>query len=151
MDLYPLDFERPVLELQRRLQDLKEHSDEHDVDLDSEIEAIEMKIRDTRREVYGNLTAWQRVQIARHVQRPFALDYVERCFTNWIELRGDRLFADDKAMPSGVAMLGTQRCILITHQKGRNTKENVLRTFGCAHPEGYRKALRLMRLTERID
>ena len=151
MDLHPLDFERPVLELQKRLQDLKEHSDEHDVDLDAEIEAIEMKIRDTRREVYGNLTAWQRVQIARHTQRPFALDYIERCFTGWIELRGDRHFADDKAMPSGLAMLGSQRCMLITHQKGRNTKENVMRNFGCGHPEGYRKALRLMRLAEKFD
>jgi acetyl-CoA carboxylase carboxyl transferase subunit alpha len=150
MDLHPLDFERPVLELQRRLQDLKEHSGEHDVDLDSEIEAIETKIRDTQREIYGNLTAWQRVQIARHVQRPFALDYIERCFTDWVELRGDRHFADDKAMPSGLAMLGSQRCVLITHQKGRNTKENVMRNFGCAHPEGYRKALRLMRLAEKF-
>ena len=146
----PLDFEKPLFELQKRLQDLKAHSDEHDVDLHAAVKAIETKIRETRRQIYGNLTAWQRVQIARHVQRPFALDYVERCFTNWIELRGDRLFADDKAMPSGVAMLGTQRCILITHQKGRNTKENVLRNFGCAHPEGYRKALRLMRLAEKF-
>ncbi|PYL06877.1 MAG: acetyl-CoA carboxylase carboxyl transferase subunit alpha [Verrucomicrobia bacterium] len=146
----PLDFEKPLFELQKRLQDLKAHSDEHDVDLHAAVKAIETKIRETRRQIYGNLTAWQRVQIARHVQRPFALDYVERCFTNWIELRGDRLFADDKAMPSGVAMLGTQRCILITHQKGRNTKENVLRNFGCAHPEAYRKALRLMRLAEKF-
>jgi acetyl-CoA carboxylase carboxyl transferase subunit alpha len=150
MELQPLDFEKPLFELQRRLEDLKAHSDEHDVDLDAAVNAIEVKIRETRRQIYGNLTAWQRVQIARHVQRPFALDYVERCFTNWIELRGDRLFADDKAMPSGLAMLGTQRCVLITHQKGRNTKENVLRNFGCAHPEGYRKALRLMRLAEKF-
>jgi len=84
------------------------------------------------------------------VQRPFALDYIERCFTNWTELHGDRRFADDKAMPSGLAMLGTQRCVVITHQKGRNTKENVMRNFGCAHPEGYRKALRLMRLGEKF-
>jgi len=150
MELQPLDFEKPLFELQRRLEDLKAHSDEHDVDLDAAVNAIEVKIREMRRQIYGNLTAWQRVQIARHVQRPFALDYVERCFTNWIELRGDRLFADDKAMPSGLAMLGTQRCVLITHQKGRNTKENVLRNFGCAHPEGYRKALRLMRLAEKF-
>jgi acetyl-CoA carboxylase carboxyl transferase subunit alpha len=151
MEIQPLDFEKPLFELQRRLQDLKDHSDEHDVDLDAAVKAIEVKMRETRGQIYGNLTAWQRVQIARHVQRPFALDYVERCFTNWIELRGDRLFADDKAMPSGLAMLGTQRCILITHQKGRNTKENVLRNFGCAHPEGYRKALRLMRLAEKFS
>ncbi len=150
MDVQPLDFEKPIFELERRLQDLKEHSDEHDVDLGAEIEAIEAKIRETRREIYGNLTAWQRVQIARHVQRPFALDYIERCFTDWTELHGDRHFSDDKAMPSGLAILGSQRCVVITHQKGRNTKENVMRNFGCAHPEGYRKALRLMRLAEKF-
>jgi acetyl-CoA carboxylase carboxyl transferase subunit alpha len=150
MDPQPLDFEKPIFELKRRLQDLKEHSDQHDVDLDSEVEAIETKIRETRRHIYGNLTAWQRVQIARHVQRPFALDYIERCFTGWIELHGDRHFADDKAMPSGLAMLGSHRCVVISHQKGRNTKENVMRNFGCAHPEGYRKGLRLMKLAEKF-
>src|SRR5256884_1142689 len=150
MELQPLDFEKPILELERRLQDLKTHSREHDVDLDSEVEAIEGKLRDTRRQVYGNLSAWQRVQIARHVQRPFALDYIERCFTGWTELHGDRHFADDKAMPSGLAMLDSQRCVVITHQKGRNTKENVMRNFGCAHPEGYRKALRLMCLAQKF-
>jgi acetyl-CoA carboxylase carboxyl transferase subunit alpha len=151
MDSHPLDFEKPIFELQRQLQDLREHSEEHEVDLDSEVEAIEEKIRKTRREIYNNLTAWQRVQIARHVQRPFALDYLERCFTGWVELRGDRHFADDKAMPSGLAMLGPQRCVVITHQKGRTTKENVMRNFGCAHPEGYRKALRLMKLAEKFN
>jgi acetyl-CoA carboxylase carboxyl transferase subunit alpha len=150
MEVQPLDFEKPVFELERRLQDLRDHSDEHDVDLDSAVKAVEGKLRETRRQIYSNLTAWQRVQIARHVQRPFALDYIERCFTNWIELHGDRRFADDKAMPSGLAMLGTQRCVVITHQKGRNTKENVMRNFGCGHPEGYRKALRLMRLGEKF-
>jgi acetyl-CoA carboxylase carboxyl transferase subunit alpha len=150
MELQPLDFEKPIFELERRLQDLKDHSDEHDVDLDSAVKAVEAKLRETRRQVYSNLTAWQRVQIARHVQRPFAFDYIERCFTNWIELHGDRRFADDRAMPSGLAMLGGQRCVVITHQKGRNTKENVMRNFGCAHPEGYRKALRLMRLGEKF-
>ncbi len=150
MELQPLDFEKPIFELERRLQDLRDHSDEHDVDLDSAVKAVEAKLRETRCQVYGNLTAWQRVQIARHVQRPFAFDYIERCFTNWIELHGDRRFADDRAMPSGLAMLGGQRCVVITHQKGRNTKENVMRNFGCAHPEGYRKALRLMRLGEKF-
>src|SRR5467141_2783085 len=150
MDLQPLDFEKPIFELERRLQDLKNHSDEHEVDLDSAVKALETTLRETRRQIYGNLTAWQRVQIARHVQRPFALDYVERCFTNWVELHGDRRFADDKAMPCGLAMLGGQRCVVITHQKGRNTKENVMRNFGCGHPEGYRKALRLMRLAEKF-
>jgi acetyl-CoA carboxylase carboxyl transferase subunit alpha len=150
MEIQPLDFEKPIVELERRLQDLKDHSDEHDVDLDSAVKAMEAKIRETRHEIYGNLSAWQRVQIARHVQRPFALDYIERCFTNWIELHGDRRFADDKAMPVGLATFGTQPCVVITHQKGRNTKENVMRNFGCAHPEGYRKALRLMRLAEKF-
>lgn len=150
MEIQPLDFEKPIFELQKRLEDLREHSGKHEVDLTSEIEAIETKIRDTRRDIYGNLSAWQRVQIARHVQRPFALDYVERCFTGWTELRGDRHFADDKAMPSGLATLGSIRCVVITHQKGRNTKENVMRNFGCGHPEGYRKALRLMRLAEKF-
>src|SRR6184192_3358258 len=150
MEIQPLDFEKPIFELQRRLQDLKAHSDEHDVDLDPAVKTLEQKLQETRRQVYGNLTAWQRVQIARHVQRPFAFDYIERCFTGWIELHGDRHYADDKAMPSGLARLGAFRCVVITHQKGRNTKENVMRNFGCAHPEGYRKALRLMRLAEKF-
>ena len=150
MDWQPLDFERPIFELERRLEDLKNHSDKHDVDLDPAIKTLEAKLRETRRQIHDNLSAWQRVQIARHTQRPFALDYIERCFTNWIELHGDRRFADDTAMPCGLAMLGSQRCVVITHQKGRNTKENVMRNFGSAHPEGYRKALRLMRLGEKF-
>src|SRR5256884_940497 len=150
MEWQPLDFERSIFELDRRLEDLKNHSDKHDVDLDPAIKDLEAKLRETRRSVYGNLTAWQRVQIARHTQRPFALDYVDRCFTNWVELHGDRRFADDRAMPCGLALLDGQRCVVITHQKGRNTKENVMRNFGCAHPEGYRKALRLMRLGEKF-
>src|SRR5262249_28554002 len=150
MDWQPLDFEKPIFELERRLQDLKSHSTKHDVDLGPAVKELEAKLRETRRHVYSNLTAWQRVQIARHTQRPFALDYIQRCFSNWVELHGDRRFADDRAMPCGMALLGTQRCVVITHQKGRNTKENVMRNFGCAHPEGYRKALRLMRLGEKF-
>jgi acetyl-CoA carboxylase carboxyl transferase subunit alpha len=150
MESQPLDFEKPILELQRRLQELKLHSDKHDIDFDSEVESMELKIRETRREIYENLTAWQRVQIARHVQRPFSLDYIARCFTEWIELHGDRVFGDDKAMPCGLAKLGAQRCVVIAQQKGRDTKENVKRNFGCAYPEGYRKALRLMRLGEKF-
>jgi acetyl-CoA carboxylase carboxyl transferase subunit alpha len=147
----PLDFEKPIVELQRRLQEIRAHSNEHALDFDTEVEAMEAKIAATRRDIYGNLSAWQRVQIARHTQRPYALDYIERCFTNWNELHGDRLFADDKAMPCGLAMLGERRCVVITNQKGRNTKENVMRNFGCAHPEGYRKALRLMKLGEKFS
>jgi acetyl-CoA carboxylase carboxyl transferase subunit alpha len=150
MEIQPLDFEKPILELQRKLQELRSHSDAHELDIDSEVEAMETKLEQTRHQIYDNLNAWQRVQIARHVQRPFALDYIERCFHDWVELHGDRLYADDRAMPSGMARLGPHRCVVITHQKGRNTKENVLRNFGCAHPEGYRKALRLMRLAEKF-
>ncbi|CAN5396739.1 acetyl-CoA carboxylase carboxyltransferase subunit alpha [soil metagenome] len=151
MDSHPLDFEKPILELQRRLQELKSHSDQHDIDFDSEVESMELKIRETRRQIYDNLTAWQRVQIARHTQRPFSLDYIGRCFTEWVELHGDRLFGDDKAMPCGLARLGNQRCVVISQQKGRDTKENVKRNFGCAYPEGYRKALRIMRLGEKFQ
>ncbi|HZS17145.1 MAG TPA: acetyl-CoA carboxylase carboxyltransferase subunit alpha [Candidatus Udaeobacter sp.] len=150
MNWQPLDFEKPIFELERRLEDLKNHSHAHDVDLNAAVQEVEEKLRETRRKIYDNLSAWQRVQIARHTRRPFAMDYVERCFTNWIELHGDRRFADDRAMPCGLATLGTHRCVVITHQKGRNTKENVMRNFGCAHPEGYRKALRLMRLAEKF-
>ena len=150
MEVQPLDFEKPILELQRRLQELKSHSNEHAIDFDREVESMEMKIRETRRDIYENLTAWQRVQIARHVQRPFALDYVSRCFTDWVELHGDRVFGDDKAMPCGLAKIGQHRCVVITQQKGRDTKENVKRNFGCAYPEGYRKALRLMKLAEKF-
>jgi acetyl-CoA carboxylase carboxyl transferase subunit alpha len=150
MDVQPLDFEKPILELQRRLHELKAHSNEHAIDFDREVESMELKIRETRRDIYENLTAWQRVQIARHVQRPFALDYVARCFTEWVELHGDRVFGDDKAMPCGLAKIGQHRCVVITQQKGRDTKENVKRNFGCAYPEGYRKALRLMKLAEKF-
>jgi acetyl-CoA carboxylase carboxyl transferase subunit alpha len=150
MDKHILDFEKPIFELERRLQEIRAHSDVHAVDLEAEVEAMQAKIEATRREIYGNLTAWQRVQIARHVQRPFALDYIGRCFTDWTELHGDRLYADDRAMPSGLARLGPYRCVVITNQKGRNTKENVMRNFGCAHPEGYRKALRLMKMAEKF-
>ncbi|CAN5568193.1 acetyl-CoA carboxylase carboxyltransferase subunit alpha [soil metagenome] len=151
MDSQPLDFEKPIFELQRRLQELKSHSDKHSIDFDSEVESMELKIRETRRQIYDNLTAWQRVQIARHVQRPFALDYIGRYFTEWVELHGDRVFGDDKAMPCGLAKLGQQRCVVVTQQKGRDTKENVKRNFGCAYPEGYRKALRIMRLGEKFQ
>jgi acetyl-CoA carboxylase carboxyl transferase subunit alpha len=151
MNAQPLDFEKPILELQHRLQELKSHSAKHDIDFDSEVESMELKIRETRRQIYDNLTAWQRVQIARHVQRPFSLDYIGRCFTGWTELHGDRVFGDDKAMPCGLAKLGTEHCVIISQQKGRDTKENVKRNFGCAYPEGYRKALRIMRLGQKFN
>ena len=150
MEIPPLDFEKPILELLKRLQDLKAHSDAHELDFDSEVEAMENKISETRRAVYDNLTSWQRVQLARYVKRPFALDYVAACFNDWVELHGDRVFGDDKAMPGGLATLGPHKCVVVMHQKGRDTKENVMRNFGCGHPEGYRKALRLMKMGEKF-
>src|SRR5207245_4858308 len=126
MEWQPLDFEKPIFELERRLQDLKNHSDQHDVDLDSAIKELETKLRETRRQIYGNLTAWQRVQIARHVQRPFALDYIERCFTNWGELHGDRRFAADRAIPWGVGAGGRGRCGVCSHRQGTETTVQVL-------------------------
>src|SRR5207247_9906084 len=109
MEWQPLDFERPIFELERRLQDLKNHSDKHDVDLDSAIKELETTLRETRRQIYGNLTAWQRVQLERHVQRPLALDYIARCFTGWVALHGDRHFEDDGAIRWRVATLRVER------------------------------------------
>jgi acetyl-CoA carboxylase carboxyl transferase subunit alpha len=103
-----------------------------------------------RRALYGNLTPWQRVQIARHPARPYFLDYVSSCVTDFVELHGDRFFGDDKAMPAGIGRIGGHRCVIIGQQKGRDVKENVLRNFGSPHPEGYRKALRLMRMAEKF-
>jgi acetyl-CoA carboxylase carboxyl transferase subunit alpha len=141
-----LDFEKPIAELEKQLEELKKHSKLQSIDLEREVQAMEQKIETTRREIYETLTAWQRVQIARHSARPFALDYLKLAFSDFVELHGDRLFGDDQAMPCGFATLGDYRCIVVAHQKGRDTKENIRRNFGSAHPEGYRKALRLMRL-----
>ena len=146
----PLEFEKPIIELEKQLAELKKHSKSHSIDLDPEVKSMEEKIEVTRREVYSNLGAWQKVQIARHPARPFALDYLKLAFTDFIELHGDRLFGDDEAMPGGFAQIGDFRCVVVSHQKGRDTKENIRRNFGSAHPEGYRKALRLMRLAERF-
>ncbi len=150
MKAQPLEFEKPIIELESNLEALKRHSRSQDINFESEVRGMELKIEETKRDIYQNLTAWQRVQIARHPSRPFAMDYLNQSFTNFIELHGDRLFGDDLAMPGGLATLGDQRCVVIGHQKGRDTKENLKRNFGSAHPEGYRKALRLMRLGEKF-
>ena len=146
----PMDFEKPIADLEKQLEELKKHSKLQSVDLEREVQAMEQKIEQTRREIYETLTAWQRVQIARHSARPFALDYLKLAFSDFVELHGDRLFGDDQAMPCGFATLGEYRCIVVAHQKGRDTKESIRRNFGSAHPEGYRKALRLMRLAEKF-
>lgn len=151
MKLQTLEFEKPIVELEEKLADLKNHSRAHDVDLDTEVRRMEAKLEETRRQIYQNLTAWERVQIARHPARPFALDYLQLAFSNFIELHGDRLYADDRAMPGGFAVVGQQKCVVIGHQKGRELKENLKRNFGCANPEGYRKALRLMRLAAKFS
>ena len=150
MRTQPLDFEKPIVELEEKLADLRARSREHDIDFDAEVRRMETKLDETRRQVYLNLSPWERVQIARHPARPFTLDYLAQSFTDFIELHGDRLFADDRAMPGGLARAGTQRCVVIGHQKGRELKENIRRNFGCANPEGYRKALRLMRMAEKF-
>ncbi len=150
MKLQPLDFEKPIFELERKLEDLKRHSRAQDINLDPEVKRMQAKIEEMKRETYDKLTAWQRVQIARHPQRPYTLDYFSSAFTDFIELHGDRLFGDDKAMPAGLATIGDHRCVVVGHQKGRELKENLKRNFGSAHPEGYRKALRMMRLGEKF-
>ncbi len=150
MKTQPLEFEKPILELERKLDDLKRHSRAQDINLDPEVKRMQVKIEELKRNTYERLTAWQRVQIARHPQRPYTLDYLTTVFTDFIELHGDRLFGEDRSMPGGLATIGDFRCVVIGHQKGRDTKENLKRNFGSAHPEGYRKALRLMRLGEKF-
>ena len=146
-----LEFEKPIAEMERELEKLRAKSDSQNIDLSSQITEMEEKLSLTRNEIYYNLTPWQRVQIARHVQRPYMLDYVSLAFTDFVELHGDRHIGDDKSMPGGFAMLGDQKVMVIGHQKGRDTKENLLRNFGSAHPEGYRKAIRLMRMAEKFN
>ena len=150
MKLPPLEFEKPIAELEEKIADLRRHSRAHDVNLDAEVHRMEQKLEATRRTIYQNLTAWQRVQIARHNARPYTLDYLGLAFTGFLEIHGDRVFGEDRAMPGGFARLGDRRCVVIGHQKGRELKENIRRNFGCANPEGYRKALRLMRLAEKF-
>jgi acetyl-CoA carboxylase carboxyl transferase subunit alpha len=146
-----LEFEKPLFELERRIGELK-HMDveQPGVDLSDDIARLEKKLNKMRSDVYSNLSRWQRTQIARHPQRPYTLDYIEALMENFIELHGDRNFADDKSIVGGVAWFNGKPVMVVGHQKGRNTKEKVERNFGMPHPEGYRKALRLMKLAERF-
>jgi acetyl-CoA carboxylase carboxyl transferase subunit alpha len=146
-----LEFERPVLDLEQKIQELKDHAAEGGLSVEDEVQALERRAEDLRREIYANLTPYQRVQLARHPRRPYALDYLERCFTEWTELHGDRHFSDDLAILGGLAFLDERPVMVIGQQKGRDTKENLLRRFGMPNPEGYRKALRLMKLAERFS
>ena len=145
-----LEFEKPVLELEQKIQELREHAQEHGVGAEREIAELEKKADGLRREIYAQLTRYQRVQIARHPKRPYSLDYIQTCFTGFDELHGDRHFADDPAIVGGLAWLETRPVMIIGQQKGRDTKENLLRRFGMPNPEVYRKALRLMQLANRF-
>lgn len=146
-----LDFERPIKELEKKIDELKHFSSERKVDLSSEIKTLQEKLARLRKETFQNLTAWQKVQIARHPQRPYSLDYIKIIATDFIELRGDRLFGDDKAIIGGFANIEPYKVMFIGQQKGRDLKENILRNFGCAHPEGFRKSMRLMRMAARFN
>jgi acetyl-CoA carboxylase carboxyl transferase subunit alpha len=151
MKIYTLEFEKPIMELEQTLEALQKQAAEQKIDLSAQIHAIEEKLETTKKEVFTNLTPWQRVQLARHPKRPYMLDYLQRMATDFIELHGDRRFADDHAIVGGLATLDERRVVVIGQQKGRDTKENLMRNFGSPHPEGYRKALRLMQLAEKFD
>ena len=147
---YNLEFEKPLVELERQIAQLKDMARDQDLDVQREITPLESKLAALRREIYDGLTPMQRVQVARHPRRPYTLDYLDTIFTDFIELRGDRLYRDDPAIVGGWARLNGRAVVVIGHQKGRDTKENLRRNFGMPHPEGYRKALRLMRMAERF-
>jgi len=146
-----LDFEKPIVELEKKINELKKFTSEKSIDLSGEIKKLEDKLEILRKDIYGKLTAWQRVQISRHPHRPYSLDYIHLILKDFVELHGDRAFRDDKAIVAGLAKLDGQKLLVIGQQKGRDTKENLARTFGCAHPEGYRKAMRLMELAQKFS
>jgi len=141
-----LEFEKPLLELEQRIDELRSFADSQSIDVAKELKRLEAKADELRREIYGKLTRWQITQIARHPRRPYTLDYVKNIGIDFTELHGDRRFGDDEAIVTGLGFLGDRKVVIVGHQKGRDTKQNILRNFGMAHPEGYRKALRVMRL-----
>ncbi|MBY6199308.1 acetyl-CoA carboxylase carboxyl transferase subunit alpha [Vibrio hangzhouensis] len=154
MSLNFLEFEKPIAELEAKieaLRDVSRHGGDSAIDLDKEIEQLEKKSLELKKKIFSDLGAWQVAQLARHPQRPYTLDYIEHVFTEFDELAGDRAFADDKAIVGGMARLDGRPVMIIGHQKGRETKEKVKRNFGMPKPEGYRKALRLMRMAERFN
>jgi acetyl-CoA carboxylase carboxyl transferase subunit alpha len=145
-----LDFEQPIAELENKIEVLRFGQEDSAVDISEEIEHLAEKSQKLTKEIYAKLTPWQIAQVARHPQRPYTLDYVQQIFTDFEELHGDRAYADDKAIVGGLARLNGQSCVVIGHQKGRDTKEKIYRNFGMPRPEGYRKALRLMKLAEKF-
>ena len=144
-----LDFEKPIFELEKKLTEWQEFSKVNNMDVNEEMDSLQQKIQELMKKTYTNLTPWQRVQLARHSKRPYTLDYVKKLFTDFIELHGDRRYSDDAAIVGGFAKLDGRKVMVIGTQKGRNMKENVFRNFGLPQPEGYRKALRLMRLADK--
>ncbi|MDI1336133.1 MAG: acetyl-CoA carboxylase carboxyltransferase subunit alpha [Lacunisphaera sp.] len=147
---YLLEFEKPLRELEKQLESLHQQSLENNIDMSAELATIEAKIDVTKREIYSSLTPWQRVQVARHPKRPYAMDYIGALCTDFQELHGDRQFNDDRALIGGTAFFEGRPIMIIAQQKGRDTKENIIRNFGMPQPEGYRKALRLMKLAEKF-
>ena len=148
---YTLEFEKPLRELEKQLITLQKVSEDSNVDVSKEIKAIESKLEQLKSNVYSDLSPWQRVQLCRHPNRPYALDYIERIVSDFEELHGDRRFKDDLAIVGGTAIFEGQPVMIIGQQKGRNTKDNLKRNFGCPNPEGYRKALRLMQMAEKFN
>lgn len=146
-----LDFERPIVELEQKIAEMEALAGERGMDVSTELSTLHAKLARLREDIFSQLTPLQRVQLARHPRRPYPLDFIERCFTDWLELHGDRAYADDHAMLGGLARFDGRPVMVIGQQKGRDTKENLRRNFGMPHPEGYRKALRLMRVAEKFD
>ncbi|AJF06906.1 acetyl-CoA carboxylase subunit alpha [Geoalkalibacter subterraneus] len=144
-----LDFEKPIFELERKIRELRDFSTDN-VDFSSDIKKLEKKAAKLREDIFSNLDRWQRTQLARHMNRPYTLDYIEHMFTDWFEVHGDRNFRDDPALVCGFARFNAEPCAVIGHQKGRDTKEKVYRNFGMPNPEGYRKALRVMKMAEQF-
>ncbi len=151
MSGFILDFEKPIIELEKKILEMKEYSSTEKIEVIDEIKRLEEKVDRLRRDIFSKLTRWQRVQVARHPRRPYALDYIQRMFTNFFECHGDRAFADDPAIVAGLARLDGESVVIISQQKGRDTKQKLFRNFGMPHPEGYRKALRLMKLAEKFN
>lgn len=145
-----LDFEQPIAELEAKIEELRYVQTENAVDISDEIDRLSKKSNQLTKDIYSDLTPWQITKIARHPERPYTLDYVRECFTDFVEMHGDRHFADDKSIVGGLARFNGQPCMVIGHQKGRDTKERALRNFGMTKPEGYRKALRLMKTAEKF-
>jgi len=147
---YYLEFERPIEELEMKIEELKRVSDGKDIDISGEIKKLEKKVKELRSDIFSVLTPWQKTLIARHPDRPYTLDYINLITSDFIELHGDRKFSDDPAVVGGIAKINDIPVIIAGHQKGRGTKERIYRSFGQPHPEGYRKALRLMKLAEKF-